>query len=218
MKTFCTNHVTLILFLSFTLTAVGCAKYITVKIPPKIDLQSHQTIGIVEFSSNSTEQLNQFATQKMMNYIQDAQPEVRFLELGPQETLLKRVGRERMDPEALKAIGEQYKVQTIFTGSYEISEVKPRVRFGEDFSSISASANVNISMAAKHWETETGATIWSKSRYGDWSVSKVRMDKTNPISFSVSDPEDRYGHFISKLVRAVTADFRPHYEKRKVSD
>jgi hypothetical protein len=196
---------------------VGCAKKIIVEIPPRINLQSYQTIGIVEFSSNSTEQLNQFATQKMMNYIQGAQNQVRFLEIGSQEQLLKKLGHENLDLEAIKAIGQKYHVSSVFTGSYDISEMKPKVSLSEDFSSITASANVHITMASKHWDTQTGATIWTHSRYGEWPVGKVSMNKKNPLSISMSDPEGKYGHFLSKLVYRVTDDFRPHYEKRKAS-
>jgi L,D-peptidoglycan transpeptidase YkuD (ErfK/YbiS/YcfS/YnhG family) len=200
----------------FILLLFGCAHKILVEIPPRIDLQSYQTIGIVEFSSNSTDQLNEFATQKFMAMIQTAQPQVRFLELGSQEQLLKAIGHDRMDPEAVKAIGKKYGVKTIFGGTYEISEVKPRVSLGEDLSSINASAVVNVSMTSKHWDTETGATIWTHSRYGEWPLASVKKGSGSAIFFSVSDPEDKYGQFIGKLAYAVTDDFRAHYEKRVV--
>lgn len=200
----------------FILLLFGCAHKILVEIPPRIDLQSYQTIGIVEFSSNSIDQLNQFATQKFMAMIQTAQPQVRFLELGSEKQLLKAIGHDRMDPEAIKAIGKKYGVKTIFAGTYQISEVKPRVSLGEDFSSINASAVVNVSMTSKHWDTETGATIWTHSRYGEWPLANVKKGSGSAIFFSVNDPEDKYGQFIGKLAYAVTDDFRSHYEKRVV--
>jgi len=48
------------------LSAFGCAHTVVVEIPPKIDLQPYQTIGIVEFTSNTNGNLNQIATQKFM--------------------------------------------------------------------------------------------------------------------------------------------------------
>ena len=217
MKNFCLEfNLTLGVPVIFTVFVLGCAHKVLVEIPPRIDLQSYQTIGSVEFSSNSTDQLNEFATQKFMAMVQSAQPQVRFLELGSQEPLLKAVAHDRMDPEAIKAIGKKYGIKTIFTGSYEISEVKPRVSLGEDLSSINASAAVNVSMTSKHWDTETGATIWTHSRSGEWPLAKVNKGAGNALSFSVSAPEDKYGQFIGKLAYAVTGDFRTHYEKRVV--
>jgi len=109
------------------LSAFGCAHTVVVEIPPKIDLKSYKTIGIVEFSSNSRESLNQIATQKFMGVIQNAQPQVRFLELGPEDQLVKKLGRNSLDIEAIKAIEKKYGVSSIFTGSFEISDVKPKV-------------------------------------------------------------------------------------------
>jgi hypothetical protein len=200
----------------FIVLLLGCAHKVLIEIPPRIDLQSFQTIGIVEFSSNSTDQLNQYATQRFMAMIQSAQPQVRFLELGSEKELLKAVGRDRIDPEAIKAVGKKYGVKTIFSGTYQISEAKPRVSLGEDLSSINASAVVNVSMTSKHWDTETGATLWTNSRYGEWPVAGVKKGSGGIISLNVSDPKDKYGQFIGKLAYAMTDDFRAHYEKRVV--
>ena len=113
------------------LSAFGCAHTVVVQVPPKIDLQPYKTIGIVDFASNSKENLNQIATQKFMGFIQNAQPQVRFLELGPEDQLVKKLGRNALDIEALKAIEEKYGVSSIFTGSFEISDVKPKVSIGK---------------------------------------------------------------------------------------
>jgi hypothetical protein len=195
------------------LSALGCAHTVVVEIPPKIDLQPYQTIGIVEFTSNSRESLNQVATRKFMGFIQDAQPRVRFLELGPEDRLLEKVGRYALDFEAIKAIGKKYGVSSVFTGSIEISDVKPKVSIGTDLSSLRASAVVNISMVSKHWDAVSGATIWSNSRQGHWTVAGVDSNSKD-ISFSMEPPEDRYGRYLEDLAFAVTDPFRPHYEKR----
>ena len=195
------------------LSAFGCAHTVVVEIPPKIDLKSYKTIGIVEFSSNSRESLNQIATQKFMGVIQNAQPQVRFLELGPEDQLVKKLGRNSLDIEAIKAIEKKYGVSSIFTGSFEISDVKPKVSIGTDLSSVRASAVVNISMVSKHWDTVSGATIWSNSRQGHWKVAGIHSDSKD-ISFSVNKSEDQYGRYLEELAFAVTDHFRPHYEKR----
>lgn len=195
------------------LSAFGCAHTVVVEVPPKIDLQPYRTIGIVEFTSNSGESLNQIATQKFMGFIQDAQPGVRFLELGPEDRLLEKLGRHALDIEAVQAIGKKYGVSSIFTGRFEISDVKPQVSIGTDLSSLRASAVVNISMVSKHWDTVGGATLWSNSRQGHWKVAGVDSNSRD-ISFSMEPPEDRYGRYLEDLAFAVTDPFRPHYEKR----
>jgi hypothetical protein len=197
-----------------SLSVFGCAHTVVVEVPPKIDLQVYKTIGIVEFTSNSNENLNQIATQKFMGCIQNAQPQVRFLELGPEDRLVKKLGRNSLDIEAIKAIEKTYGVSSIFTGSFEISNVKPKVSIGTDLSSLHASAVVNISMVSKHWETLSGATIWSNSRQGHWKVADIHSNSKD-ISFSVNTPEDQYGRYLEELAFAVTDNFRPHYVKRK---
>jgi hypothetical protein len=206
---FCLFFVSLLVF--------GCAhtKNVVVEIPPRIDLQPYQTIGIVGFTSNSTEKLNQIATQKFMGVIQGAQPQVRFLELGPEDQLVKKLGRERMDLEAIRAIGKKYGVSTIFTGAYEITNLSPKVSFGKDLGSIDASTAVMISMVSKHLDTGTGVTIWTNSRQGHWKVAAVHQNLED-ISFSLTIPEDQYGQDIEELAYALTDNFRPHFEKRRV--
>jgi len=197
------------------ISAFGCAHTVVVEIPPKIDLQPYKTIGIVEFTSNSNENLNQIATQKFMGFIQNAQPQLRFLELGPEVQLVKKVGRNSLDIEAIKAIGEKFGVSSIFTGSFEISDMKPNVRIATDLSSLRASVVVNIPMISKHWDTVSGATIWSTSRQGHWKVAGIHSNSKD-ISLSMNNPEDQYGRYLEELAFAVTDNFRPHYEKRNV--
>jgi hypothetical protein len=203
------------------LWTAGCAhtRTIVVEIPPRIDLQPFQTIGIVEFSSPSTQAndaLNQLATQKFMSYIQGAQPQVRFLELGSESHVLHSVNHEQLDLEALKAIGKKYGIGSIFTGVYDISDVKPSMSIGGDLTSLNVSAAVNISLVSKHWDTKTGATIWTDSRHGQWNVAGFHKGADLPGSISISDPGDSYGRHLEQLDYAVTDSFRPHYQRRTV--
>lgn len=197
----------------------GCGpKTIVVEVPPRIDLQSYNAIGVVDFTSDRPDTLNQFATQKFMNLVQTSQPNVRFLELGPMDQLLRAVGRERMDREALKILGTQYNVDTIFTGAYEISDITPQIRVAEDLASVSATATVRISLTLKHLETSTGVTLWTNSRQRQWPVARVETGTGGGISLSVSDPQERYARFIEQLIDAVAYDFRHHYERRAVPE
>ncbi|MBI3002713.1 MAG: hypothetical protein HYY54_03660 [candidate division NC10 bacterium] len=197
----------------------GCGpKTIVVEVPPRIDLQPYGAIGVVDFTSDRPDNLNQFATQKFMSLVQASQPNVRFLELGPMDQLLRAVGRDRMDREALQIVGARYNVATIFTGAYEISDVRPQIRVGEDLSSVSAAATVRISLTLRHFETKTGVTLWTNSRQGQWPVARVGTGTGGGISVSVSDPQERYAGFMEQLINAVAYDFRHHYERRVVPE
>jgi hypothetical protein len=193
---------------------LGCTSTVLVAIPPKIDLQPHKTIGLVDFTSNPPDRLDQFATQKFMSVVQASQPGVRFLELGPMDQLLKSAGRQRLDSETIKILGSRFNVDTIFTGAYEISNLKPRVSLGQDLTSLRAGVTVSMSLALKHWDTKTGATLWTNSRQGRWTVSNVGKEAGQALSFSVSDPAERHGQFMEQLVNAVAQDFRIVYERR----
>ncbi len=203
--------------LAVSLSACG-PKTMVVTLPPKIDLQPYDTIGVIDFASDPAGKLDQIATQKFMAVVQASQPNVRFLELGPAGQVLQSTGRERIDPEAVRALGARYKVDTIFTGAYEISSLKPQVKFGEDFSSVSASARVKITLMVKHLDTKTGATLWTNSRWGEWPVASLHKGAGQGVSFGVSTPEDKYAVFMEQLVNAVTHDFRVRYETRAVAE
>jgi hypothetical protein len=202
----------------FTLLAMllgglaACAHTVTVTLPPKVDLQS-QTVGIVEFTSNSTDKLNQYATQRFMSVVQGAQPQVRFLELGPEKEVLKAIGEQKMGPQAVKKIAKSYGVSAIFAGSYDVSDVKPTVSL-QSLKSINAAGSVKVSMAVRQWDANTGATAWTNSRLGEWQVANFDRGAGGAISLSVSSPEEKYEQYISKLVFAISDDFRPHYEER----
>lgn len=194
----------------------ACAgRTIEVEVPPRVDLQSG-TVGMITFDAVPADKLAQYTTQRFISAIQAAQPGVRFIELGPAGELLRSVGRERLDPEAIQLIGRRHKVASLMAGNYEISDAKPRVTVDKDLSAVRASAWVHIDMTARLWDTRDGATVWTRSRNGDWQVAGLRVEAGQLPSVRVSDPEERYGEFMRQLVRAITEDFRPHYERRRV--
>lgn len=207
----------LLLSAALATLAFGCAsRTVEVEVPPRVDLRSG-TVGMVTFDARPADKLSQATTQRFMSAIQAAQPGVRFIELGPMGQLLRSVGRERVDPETIQIIGGRYKVASVIAGSYEISDAKPRVSVDKDLSAVRASAWVHIEMTARLWDTRDGATVWTNSRNGDWSVARLRVESGAPVAVSISDPEERYGEFMRQLVHAVTSDFRPHYERRPVT-
>jgi hypothetical protein len=202
-----------------SLFAFGCAHKIIAPTPSRIGLPQYQTIGVVDFFSISAvaiPSLNHLATQKFIDFIQTAQPSVRFLELGPEGPLLRAVGRERMDVEAIRAIGKKYGISTVFTGRYEISEARSKVNVKE-LHSMNASAEVSVSMVSKQWETATGTLIWTNSRRGTWPAAGVGRNSKIPVSLNLSTPEEQYGRYLSDVAFAMTDDFRGRFEERDPS-
>jgi hypothetical protein len=199
------------------LVSACSSKTVVVPVPPRVDLQPYQTIGVVDFTGDRDDRLGQAATQRFMAVIQSSQPNVRFLELGPAVELLRSAGRERIDPETMRIVGKRHGVDTVFTGGYELSSLKPQLTVGQDLASLSASARVRMSLRVKQWDTKSGATLWTNASHGEWPVARVSRGAGQPVALSVSDPEARYGDFMAQLVEAVTDDFRVHYERRPVT-
>src|SRR5688572_17990803 len=100
----------------------GCSSTVLVSVPPRMDLKSYGTLGIVEFGSNSDGAINVHATRQFQQQIQAAQPGTPFIELGNRAAVLAAVGGKQFDVDALRRIGEKYGVAAIFLGDIVYSE------------------------------------------------------------------------------------------------
>ena len=194
----------------------GCSRTEKILIPPKMDLRSYGTIGIIEFSTNAESDLKQYATQEYIQTVQAAQPGVRVLELGRKEHVLKKVGQGRLDPEAVRAIGAAYKLDVLVFGQLSVSDPKPNVRLSSTWESLQAGADIEAALLTKLWETASGATLWTKSSRRTQSVARLKADTSGNIKIGASDPKDAYSKLVPDLVYANTTDFRSHYEYRRV--
>lgn len=202
--------------LLFCFSLSGCASKVTVRIPPRIDLQPYQTVGIIGFSSNSSESLNRFATRKFISIVQANQPGVRFLELDDEG--IKPQENGEYDRETLLMIGKKHNIDTVFTGNFELSELKPSVSFTDTLKGVNASAMVRILLNLRHMDTKTGAIIWSNAGRGKWPLASVRKVKDSPFLFTLNFPPEQYEDFIAQLIAASTKDFQVLFERRKVKD
>lgn len=194
----------------------ACSKTVTVEVPPRVDLSEWPVIGVVEFTSEMNKSLSHEATQKFIMHLQSAQPGVRILELGEHNQLLESVRRTRMDPDAIKVIGDKYGVQAVFTGNLQVAEASPDVSFTRDLSSASAGASIKGALDAKLQETSTGATVWTNGAHGKWSIGGLTFGGKGISDVEYTNPDDKYDEMLKELVEVATNDFRPTYEKRKV--
>jgi len=119
----------------------GCSHTEQVLIGPQMDLAPYRIIGVIEFSSNGEAELSQYVTQNYLQRVQNAQPEVRFLELGSQDRVLSKVSHQQLDYEAIKSIGRIYNVDAIMFGNLNLSEAKPKVSVSSTWQSMIKPAN-----------------------------------------------------------------------------
>lgn len=202
------------------LTICSCSHSIIVTIPPVVELADYEVIGLIEFSSESAGQLGIEATRKFIDNLHGAQPGVRILEIGNQKDILNKLGYDRLDFQSIKAIGDHYGVAAVVTGTVELSEPKPDAKAATDLSVLLAGieAKVDGRMTAKLWETASGATVWSNSSWGTWTIGGVSFDSKGRVSAGYSYPMEKQREILTALVRALNGDFWPTYEKHKVKE
>ena len=204
-----------VLLLGVALSACG-GKKITVELPPHIDLSTMGTIGVIAFDVQSDASLPGDITLKVIQHMQAAQPGVPVLELGNQANVLREVGFDSLDTEAVKAIGKKYGVDTLLTGTLEVTQSVPDVTFGQSMTSMSAATYVRGNLNARLRQTRTGATLWSNGANGKWKLAGVDLASGSLPTIGVSNSEDKYKKMLQDLARVGTADFRRTYETRKV--
>ena len=192
---------------------LGCAGT-KVRVPPRVDLGGWPTIGIVDFATEGDPALGKLATAKFVEMLQDAQPGSRVVELGSEGRLLAEIEMERFDFEAVRALGDRYRVDAVIAGTLEVSKVKPKLKFGEAFTSLSASANLNGQLAARLLETRSGAIAWSRSARATENVARLGLHGAGLPTFRVGDPEDAATGLVSRLVSNLSGDFHPTWREQ----
>ena len=184
----------------------GCGT--KVMVPPEIDLKEYGSVGIVDFSSDAEGNLGEFMTQEFLAEISLFQKGVGIVELGSMDEVLKSVRQDRLNPEAIKAIGQKHNLNSIITGNLSVSDIKPNIDIAAIVSYISVEAEAEASLTVKLLETQNGATIWTDSAQGKENVADVSVLSANNIHFDARDPEEAYGDLAKHLVEEVTEDLR----------
>jgi len=203
-----------LMMVAMLVAVIGCSKKVMVPVPPRVDLEGYETIGLIEFTSNTEGDLDQFASQKFLQTIQSSQPGVVIIELGDGAELLETVGHDEMNYKAIKAIGDEFELDAILVGDIEVTDVKPRVNIYDIVTSMSVTADVEASLTVRLYDTQRGATLWTKSAQGAEQVASVGVSSGFPVRFDAEDPEDSYGKLVNGLVYTVTDDFRIHYVRQ----
>ena len=213
--------ISLMLLMAFAYL-IGCSssprpKKEKVMVPPVVNLKEFGVIGVIAFASNAEVNVPQYVTQQFMQSVQSAQPGVRLLELGREAQILKSVGHTQLNFEAIRSIGEKYKVDALFYGNFLVSDIKPEVNFSSAFSTVRAQAYVEGNLNNKLFETASGATVWTHLAYDRQPVANFSLVKNGRINVGVTDPQEKYGQLVDGLVVYNTRDFRPSHYYRTAS-
>jgi hypothetical protein len=206
------NHTTKVALGVVLAVSSGCGGTKTL-MPPRIDLQAYRRIGLVEFSSNPKGNLQSLASQDFLQTVQEAQPGVPVVELGGEDSVLKAIGHDKVDTEAIRAIGRKFGVDAVIVGNLEVTNVKPRIGLNQVLSSVDVQGNVEAALTTRLMEAESGATLWTRSARSQETVANAGL-KQGGIYFGATDPEAAYGSLIQNLVRDVTQDFRSYWVKQ----
>ncbi len=192
---------------------IGCAP--KVMVPPKISLKKYEIIGLIDISTNTEGNLGDYITQIFMESITEDQPEIKIIELGTEEDVLKEIGSNKLTPGTIAAIGNKYNLNSLFIGYLQIDNVKPEINVDYSLTSGRIRAKVDATFYVKLYETKTGATIWTESAKDDRTVADINMVSGGWFQFDARDPEKAYGELTKELVESVTEDFRISWEIKK---
>lgn len=193
-----------------TLVLPACAKRTTVAVPPRVNLYSFDMIGVVQFESDSKGTLASFATQRFIETLQELQPGVRVLELGTVDELMRTMGRDDLNSETVRAIGEHYRVGAVIAGTLDVQDVKPRLDLQQTATTGNVSADVKAALTTRLTETSRGATLWTRSARTTATVVQVGVSGRG-VRFDAKDPEQAYGTMVDALVNELAQDFRVSY-------
>jgi len=197
-----------ILLIFFLLVFISCGP--VVLIPPEIDLMSQKQIGLIDFAIENAEgPLDKMATQRFLQEITRAQRGVQIIELGPRDVVLKKIGKNAIDQEAAKTIGERFGVKSFFHGDIRVSDVKPEINISALIKSLRVRASFNISITSRLISTETGATLWTDSVDRKESLAYLRYGPERIPYFNVQDQDKAYRRLVEQIIYDLTWDFRP---------
>ena len=187
---------------------IGCGSRVLV--PPEIDLLPYERVGLISFSvENAKGQLEEMATQRFLQEITRFQRGAQVIELGPLDEVLGKINKTSLDQEAMRAIGEHFGVTSFFHGKIKVSDVKPDVDIAALIKSLRVRVSFNISMTARLFSTETGATLWTDSVFRKESLASMSMGQNKIPYFDVKDQDETYKILVEHMVYELTRDFRP---------
>jgi len=205
-----------------TAAVVGCgggSKYVTVTIPPVLDVTQYERAALTTFTvENAKGSLHELATRRFAEYVLRAQRDVEVLEVGSAAATLQQVGEARFGAAAAKAVGSTHDVPVVFAGHLKVSNVKPSGGIIGGLSSLTTphfEATVSVELDVALYSSRTGGTLWRAGAAASEKVGSLIINRGEP-TFSAKDPNLAYGRLVDRLVSVVSQDLFPTYERRVV--
>jgi hypothetical protein len=193
--------------------ACGGKKYVTVTIPPRLDVGQFERAALAMFTvENAKGSLHELATRRFAEHVLAASQGVEVLELGSTEPVLQQVGERVFGPEAARSVGTAHDVPVVFAGHMKVSNVKPSGGIG-GFGIPHVEATVAVELSVGLYSTRTGGTLWRSGASASEKVGQLSVAGGIP-SFSAKDPNAAYGRLVDRLIAVVTQDLYPTYERR----
>jgi len=197
--------------LLLALLGLGCGSN-KVLVPPQLDLHPYGRLAIVTFTvENATGSLHQLATDRFAEAVLAAQPGIEVLELGPQDTLLRRVREPTLGVAAAQELGRQRRVGAVFAGHLKITNPQASGGLG-GLVTPHLEATVRADLSVRLLSTESGGTVWRSSAWATRKVGQVQIVNGN-LDFMARDPAKEYGPMVDRLVELVTEDLRSTWQK-----
>ncbi len=206
-----------LLLLVAIVAGVACAP--KVQVPPRIDLTGYGTVGMIAFDASdpgSDGDMADLATNQFMAVVQGAQPGVPIVELGDSKRVLASVKRDRLDHEAIKAIGERYDVDVLIVGAFTSEKAKPRFSM-QSFTSVQAGAKLEGVLSARIYQTRSAATVWTNAARGYQDLASVNLDPSFQGTLprvSGQDLDTAEQKLVRSLVVTLTQDFRSRWVRQ----
>jgi len=184
-----------------------------VLMPARLDLHSFGTIGMLEFSSPADSDINVLASREFLAAIHSAQPGVPVLEIGERHRSLTAVGHTTIDADAIRALGQRHRIDTLLVGQLDARRVKPGVRLGAGLESLSAGADLEGALTVRMYDARSGATVWTEAVTGSTPIAAVAVADGDLSGFGVTDPSAAESRLVQALVSRATRDFWPYWVK-----
>jgi hypothetical protein len=200
-----------VLFLFLSAAVAACAGH-KVLVPPRLDLHPYNRLAIVTFTvENAKGSLDRLATERFVETALQAQPGIEILELGSQDTLVRRLGEADLGIAAAQEIGRQHEVGAVFAGHLKITNPQTTGGLGW-LVSPHLEATIRADLTVRLVSAESGATLWRSSAWATRKVGQVRL-VGGQLDFMARDPKQAYGPMVDRLVELVTDDLWSTWRK-----
>ena len=194
------------------LPALSCGSK-RVLVPPRLDLHPYGRLAIVTFTvENAKGSLHQLATERFAEAVLTAQPGLELLELGAQDTLLRRLGEHEVGVAAAQELGKRG-VAAVFAGHLKITNPQPSGGLA-GLVSPHLEATVRADLSVRLLSARSGGTVWRSSAWATRKVGGVRI-VDGQLDFMARDPNKAYGPMVDDLIGLVTQDLWSTWVKQR---